>query len=375
MVVQAERITRDANPGDLVVVDGDLGRVHLRPDPAVLDHLRGRIALAAEARQAYQNLIGKPATTRDGQTVSLKMNAGVLADLPSLAKSGADGVGLYRTELQFMLRQQMPRREAQAELYSRILDAAEGAEVVFRTLDIGSDKVLPYIRREREANPALGWRAVRVALDRPQLFQMQVQALIRGANGRPLSLMFPMVTEAEEFFAARDLVDREIARLQARGYAPPSKLSVGLMFEVPSLLYTSEQLYESADFMSVGGNDLQQFFFAADRENERVRRRYDMLNLSFLSFLEKIVARCRAAGTRLSFCGEAAGNPADSLALAALGFRELSMRSSSIGPVKQALRKADLSEVRAAIQAAKDAGATSASTALQSIVQVRVTKP
>ena len=215
LVVQAERITRDANPGDVLVVDGDLGRVHMRPEGPVLDHLRGRIALAAEAREAFKELVGRPATTRDGHTVALKMNAGVLADLPSLGQSGAEGVGLYRTELQFMVRQRMPLRETQAALYSRVMDAAHGAEVIFRTLDIGSDKVLPYMRREREANPALGWRAIRVGLDRPRLFRMQLQALIRGAAGRPLSIMFPMVTEAEEYFRAREMVDAEMSRLQA----------------------------------------------------------------------------------------------------------------------------------------------------------------
>ncbi|MEM1300754.1 MAG: phosphoenolpyruvate--protein phosphotransferase [Pseudomonadota bacterium] len=375
LVVQAERITRDANPGDTLVVDGDLGRVHLRPEAPVLEHLRGRIALAAEAREAFRELVGRPATSRDGHTIALKMNAGVLADLPSLDRSGAEGVGLYRTELQFMVRNRMPLRETQAALYSRVMDAAKGAEVIFRTLDIGSDKVLPYMRREREANPALGWRAIRVGLDRPRLFRMQLQALIRGASGRPLSIMFPMVTEADEYFRARDLVDSEMSRLQALGYTLPASTKVGLMFEVPSLLYAPESLYETADFMSVGGNDLLQFFFAADRENDRVGARYDMLNLSFLSFLEAVVQRCAATQTRLSFCGEAAGSPADALALAAIGFRELSMRPTSIGPVKQALLRVKLEDVRSAIEAAREVGAASARDALQSVVQTRPSKP
>ncbi|MFK7943682.1 MAG: phosphoenolpyruvate--protein phosphotransferase [Paracoccaceae bacterium] len=375
LVVQAERITRDANPGDVLVVDGDLGRVHLRPEGPVLDHLRGRIALAAEAREAFKGLVCKPATTRDGHTISLKMNAGVLADLPSLGHSGAEGVGLYRTELQFMVRQRMPLRETQAALYSRVLDAAGEDEVIFRTLDIGSDKVLPYMRREREANPALGWRAIRVGLDRPRLFRMQLQALIKGAAGRPLSIMFPMVTEADEYFRARDMVDAELSRLQAMGHTLPVSTKVGLMFEVPSLLYAPDALYETADFMSVGGNDLLQFFFAADRENQRVSSRYDSLHLSFISLLAAIVARCQANDTRLSFCGEAAGSPAEAMVLAAIGFRELSMRPSSIGPVKQALLRVRLEDVRSAIDAARAVGAASARDALQSVVQTRLNKP
>ncbi len=375
MVIQAEHVTRDANPGDTIVVDGDLGRIHLRPEGPVLDHLRGRIALAAEAREGYKELVGTPATTRDDSTISLKMNAGVLADLPSLKQSGADGVGLYRTELQFMLRQRLPGRDAQAELYSRVLDAADGAEVIFRTLDIGSDKVLPYMRREREPNPALGWRAIRVGLDRPKLFQMQLQALIRAAAGRELHLMFPMVTDASEFFIAREMVDAQLARHQALGKLPPADVKVGLMFEVPALLYAPAQLYEAADFMSVGGNDLFQFFMAADRENERVRSRYDFLSLAFLGFLEQIVQRCAGYRLRLSFCGEAAGSPIEALALAAIGFRELSMRPTSIGPVKQTLLRSHLGEIRDAIDAARRLGAPSARPALQSMLQVRGSKP
>lgn len=367
MVVQARRVTRDAQNGDAVGVDGDRGWVDLRPESAMQDHYRSRIALAVEALETYRALVGKPATTLDGVTVNLKMNAGVLADLPSLHKSGAEGVGLYRTELQFMIRDRMPRREAQAALYSRVLDAANGVEVVFRTLDIGSDKVLPYMRSEREANPALGWRAIRVGLDRRNLFRMQVQALVRGAAGRPLSIMFPMITEADEFYAARDIVLREVERLSGLGYARPEGLRIGLMFEVPALVHAPDGLFQTADFISVGGNDLMQFFFAADRENERVRQRYDTLNATFLSFLEQIVARCRDNGTDLSFCGEAAGRPVEALALAAIGFSDLSMRSASIGPVKLALRTANLAEIREVIAASRNAGETSCRGRLSSL--------
>ncbi len=359
MVVQAKRITRDARNGDVVAIDGDKGIVDLRPDGAMVEHYRSRIAMAAEARETYRQLVGKPAATVDGHTIALRMNAGVLADLPSLTRSGAEGVGLYRTELQFMIRDRMPRREAQAALYSRVLDAAEQAEVVFRTLDIGSDKVLPYMRSEREVNPALGWRAIRVALDRTHLFRMQIQALVRGAAGRPLSIMFPMITEASEFFEAREIVLAEIDRLSARGYDVPANTRIGLMFEVPALIHAPDRLFEIADFISVGGNDLMQFFFAADRENERVRERYETLNHSFLAFLRQIVARCDAGDTSLSFCGEAAGRPLEAVALAAVGFRDLSMRSASIGPVKQALRNIHLGQISDILAASAAAGEAS----------------
>jgi len=360
MVVQADRITRDANSGDRVVVDGDRGRVHLRPEPSVLEAFREKLALNAQARAVYRELRDKPAISRDGVAMRLRMNAGVLADLPSLEQSGADGVGLFRTELQFMIRGTLPGREAQARLYSRVMTAAKDKEVVFRTLDIGSDKVLPYMRREAERNPALGWRAIRVALDRPRLFRMQLQALIRGADGRPLSIMFPLVTEAEEFRAARALLDAEVERLAKLGYARPERLRVGVMLETPSLAFAPDALFREAAFVSVGGNDLMQFFFAADRENERVRQRYDLLNSSFLAFLRMIVTRCADHDTRLSFCGEGAGRPIEALALAGIGFRELSMRPVSVGPVKQAILAADLGEAAAEIEAAAAAGETSA---------------
>lgn len=364
-VVQAVRITRDANPGDRFIIDGELGRVDLRPEGGIIEAFREKIALANQAKEVYRTLRGKPATTLDGHTVRLNMNAGVLADLPSIEASGAEGVGLFRTELQFMIRQNLPGRDAQAVIYSRVMDAAAGREVVFRTLDIGSDKILPYMRREEEPNPALGWRAIRVGLDRPKLFRMQIQSLIRGARGRPLSIMFPMVAEADEYRAARGLLEGEVARLASMGHPRPERLRIGMMLETPSLVFAADRMFQEADFISVGGNDLMQFFFAADRENERVRRRYDVLNFSFLRMLRQVVQRCAAAGTPLAYCGEAAGRPLEALVLAAIGFRELSMRPASIGPVKRALLAADLGDLRAAMERADRSGETSARIALR----------
>ncbi|MEM6676314.1 MAG: phosphoenolpyruvate--protein phosphotransferase [Pseudomonadota bacterium] len=360
MLVGCERITRDANPADTIVVDGDQGRVHLRPEPSVHTAFREKIALERQNRAAYRKLAALPAETTDGTTVRLRMNAGILADLPSLSVSGAEGVGLFRTELQFMIRGSLPGREIQAALYDRVITAAKGQEVIFRTLDIGSDKILPYLRRDPEPNPALGWRAMRVALDRPLLFRMQIQALIRASKGRPLSIMFPMITEAWEYTQAREMVLAEVDRLAARGVTRPEHLRLGLMLETPSLVFAPIDLFEAADFVSVGGNDLLQFFFAADRENERVRRRYDLLNHTALGMLGEIARKCAAAGTSVSYCGEAAGRPLEAIALAAVGFRELSMRPASIGPVKRALRAVDLVAVRGLIEASAADGDPSA---------------
>ena len=360
LVINAERITAEALNGDPILVDGDQGLVHLRPEDSVAAAFRDKIAMQAKAQERYASIRELPAQARCGSIVALHMNAGLMADLPSLAGSGAEGVGLFRTELQFLIRNQVPRRGGLAALYAGVMHVAEGNGVGFGTLAIGSDKVLPYMRRPDEPNPALGWRAIRVGLDKPGVMRMQLQALLRAADGRPLSVMFPFVAEADEFFAARAQMLAEVERERRLGHVLPSQIEIGAMLETPSLAFAPDRFFETADFVSVGGNDLKQFFFAADRENELVRRRYDMLNTSYLTFLEGIVARCRAAGTPLSFCGEDAGRPIEAIALAAIGFRLLSMRPASIGPVKHVLRRVDLTEAMGVIEAAKAAGETSA---------------
>ncbi|PJF10488.1 phosphoenolpyruvate--protein phosphotransferase [Pseudorhodobacter sp. MZDSW-24AT] len=364
LVIHARRITAEALNGDHILVDGDQGIAHLRPEEAVARAFRDKIAMQAEAQVRYASLRDLPATTACGTTIALHMNAGLMADLPSLEGSGADGVGLFRTELQFLVRNKMPRRAELAGLYARVMDAAKGKRVAFRTLDIGSDKVLPYMKPNDEPNPAMGWRAIRVGLDKPGVLRMQIQALLRAANGRPLTLMFPFVTELAEFQQARAHVLREVHRERSLGHVVPATLEIGAMLETPSLAFAPRTFFELTDFVSIGGNDLKQFFFAADRENERVRRRYDMLNLSFLGFIEQIVGRCAETGTPLSFCGEDAGRPVEALALAALGLRSLSMRPASIGPVKSLLRRVNLAEARAVISAARARGDMSARPAL-----------
>ncbi|MDE3078675.1 MAG: phosphoenolpyruvate--protein phosphotransferase [Paracoccaceae bacterium] len=349
LVIHAERITTEALNGDRILVDGDQGIVHLRPDENVAAAFRDKIAMQAQAMERYAGLRLLPAQALCGTTVALHMNAGLMADLPSLEGSGAEGVGLFRTELQFLIRNQVPKRGELAALYSRVLDAAKGRRVAFRTLDIGSDKVLPYMKRVDEPNPAMGWRAIRVGLDKPGVLRMQLQALLRAANGRPLTVMFPFVAQFEEFLEARDHLLREIDREGQLGHVLPERIEIGAMLETPSLAFAPKQFFDLADFISIGGNDLKQFFFAADRENERVRRRYDTLNASFLTFIGHIVDRCVESGTALSFCGEDAGRPVEALCLAAMGLRTLSMRPASIGPVKSLIRRVNLAEVRRVI--------------------------
>ncbi|MEM8789000.1 MAG: phosphoenolpyruvate--protein phosphotransferase [Pseudomonadota bacterium] len=364
LVLQADRITREAADGDAIVVDGDQAMVHLRPEEGIREAFQAKMDMAAAAQEAYASLRDRPAQTRDGVRLGLQMNAGLMADLPSLRPSGAEGVGLYRTELAFLARRNVPKRGELTALYARIMDAAGHKPVTFRTLDIGSDKVLPYMKRPEEPNPALGWRAIRVGLDRRGVMRMQLQALIRAAGARPLRIMFPFIAQFDEFRAARAMVDAELARELKMGHAVPQAVTVGAMLETPSLAFAPDQFFQMADFISIGGNDLKQFFFAADRENELVRRRYDTLNVSFLTFIEQIARRCDALGTPVSFCGEDAGRPLEALAFAAMGLRHLSMRPASIGPVKRLLMALDLGAAREVIDRARGSGAQSVRPAL-----------
>ncbi|MBT0956007.1 phosphoenolpyruvate--protein phosphotransferase [Alphaproteobacteria bacterium KMM 3653] len=365
LVINAKRITTEALNGDLILVDGEQGIVHLRPEDSIISAFTDKIAMQAKAQERYASIRGKPAKSKCGTTIGLHMNAGLMADLPSLEGSGAEGVGLFRTELQFLASNKVPTRGFLAGSYSRVMDAAKGKRVVFRTLDIGSDKVLPYMKREEEPNPALGWRAIRVGLDKPGVMRMQLQALLRAANGRPLSVMFPFIAQFEEFRAARAHLTHEIEREEKLGHILPEKIEIGAMLETPSMAFAPRQFFEETDFISIGGNDLKQFFFAADRENERVRKRYDSLNVSFLSLIEMIAQRCADTGTHLSFCGEDAGRPIEALCFAAMGLRTLSMRPASIGPVKNLIRQVDISEARKIILAARDDGEQSVRPAIK----------
>ncbi|MCI4662943.1 MAG: phosphoenolpyruvate--protein phosphotransferase [Neomegalonema sp.] len=356
LVAGLKGLINDAQTDDAFIIDGDIGRIVLRPEPQVIGAYREKISLREQEEKRYAQIKDLPAITQDGVTIDLHMNAGLLSDLPGIPMSGATGVGLFRTELQYLISSRAPRRDAQAAFYSKVMDSAGGRPVVFRTLDMGGDKRLPFLKGEAEENPALGWRAIRIALDRPLLFRTQLQALLRASKGRPLSVMFPMIADPAEFYEARARLLAERDRLAARGLDMPEDLRIGAMLETPALAFAPQRFFELSDFVSVGGNDLMQFFFAADRSNERVRARYDALSPSFLSMLRKIVEQCDDAGTSLSFCGELCGRPIEAVALAGLGFRMLSMRPAAIGPVKEALRSSDLMRVNAILASALEEG-------------------
>ncbi|MDW8342139.1 MAG: phosphoenolpyruvate--protein phosphotransferase [Geminicoccaceae bacterium] len=329
-------------PGDPVALDAENGIVFLRPSEDVLQAFARTVQARNERRRQLAALKDQPAVSRDGIEIWLGINAAFLADLPALAETGAAGIGLFRTELGFMTRPSWPSVEEQTEIYRRILDLAGDRRVVFRTLDIGSDKHLPYWRMPAEDNPALGWRAIRVGLDRPALLREQLRALLAAAEGRALALMFPMVAEVAELEAARALLEHELARLRALGRAPPASLEVGVMFEVPALFWQLEALLPRVDFVSAGTNDLLQFLFACDRGNPALAERYDVLAPAALAFLRALVERCRAAGVPLTVCGEMASRPIEAMALVGIGVRRLSVSPSELHSVKAMVRSLDV---------------------------------
>lgn len=330
---------------DTVIVDGDNAQVHIRPAHDTREAFAETLRVRAQRMAAYASLRDAPAETTDGVRISLNINAGLLADLQSVHDTGADGIGLYRTEIPFMNHSEFPGVDRQTELYERIFDQLEGKRVVFRTLDMGGDKRMPYWEDRDEENPAMGWRAIRVSLDRPVLLRHQLRALIRAAAGRDLAIMFPMVSEVAEFDAARALLDRELVRARQRKKKLPKNLSVGSMLEVPALAFQMPQLLDRVDFISVGSNDLFQFLFAADRGSPLIADRYDTLSPAALNLLRSLVQQANEAHKPIGLCGEMASRPLDAMALVGLGMRSLSMAPSAIGPVKAMIRSLSLGDL------------------------------
>jgi phosphotransferase system enzyme I (PtsP) len=336
-----DNATGIVDPGDAIIVDGSAGDLQVRPLPDMEAAYAERVRLRARRQQQYQALRDKPCVTKDGEKVTLLINAGLTVDLPHIADTGAAGIGLFRTELQFMVAPNFPRSSEQYALYRTVLDAAGDKPVTFRTLDIGGDKVLPYMRNIEEENPALGWRAIRLGLDRPALLRTQLRALLRAAGGRALKIMFPMIATVGEFDQAKELVERELTHLRRHGHKLPAQVEVGSMVEVPALLYQLDELLEHADFLSVGSNDLVQFLYAVDRGNPRVSGRFDPLSAPVLRALKYIADKGRAHGKPVTLCGELASQPIGALALVAIGYRALSVTPSAVGPVKAMLLDLD----------------------------------
>ncbi|MFY9627365.1 MAG: phosphoenolpyruvate--protein phosphotransferase [Methylocystis sp.] len=350
-------ITGLVEPNDPIIIDGSTGDVHVRPQPDVRSAYGEKARLRARRQEQYAALRDVPSITRDGVEIALHMNAGLTVDVPFLHDTGARSIGLFRTELQFMLAQRFPRMAEQYRLYKGVLDAVPDRPVTFRTLDIGSDKILPYMATIEEENPALGWRAIRIGLDRPGLLRMQLRAMLKAGADRDLRIMFPMIANVAEFDLAKAITLRELELIRRHGHTPPAKLELGAMVEVPALLWEMDQIAERADFLSVGSNDLVQYLYAADRDNTRVSKRYDNLSNPVLRALKCIVDAGVQAQKPVTLCGEMGGRPLEAMALLALGYRSLSMSPASIGPVKAMILSLDLGQAQqflAAVMANND---------------------
>jgi len=354
VVGQAAGAVALAENGDPVIIDGDDGKVHVRPVADLQRAYEEKVKLRAKRQEQFRALRDVEPLTKDGHRIKLQMNAGLLVDLPQLSDSGADGIGLFRTELQFMISSTMPKGEEQESFYRSVLKQTGGRPVTFRTLDIGGDKVVPYFRSQEEENPALGWRAIRLSLDRPGLLRTQLRALLKAASGAELKMMLPMVTEVSEIRAVRELMQKEIQHISKFGHQLPKKLQFGAMLEVPALLWQLDELMDEVDFVSVGSNDLFQFSMAVDRGNARVSDRFDVLGRPFLRILRDIVRAGERNKTPVTLCGEMASKPLSAMALLGIGFRSISMSPTAIGPVKAMLLGLDVGQLSEVLTAALD---------------------
>ncbi|MEG3164846.1 phosphoenolpyruvate--protein phosphotransferase [Sphingomonas sp. PB2P19] len=329
--------------GDLLLLDVTDGTVFARPNSAIEESFEGRLALRQKRKAAFAALRDVPPVTKDGHRLTLMVNAGLRDDVAALDITGADGIGLFRTEFQFLVSATLPQRERQQRLYKEVLDAADDRPVIFRTVDIGGDKALPYLNKTdgEEENPAMGWRALRLGLERDGLMKVQARALLEAASGRTLNVMFPMVSEPWEFDEARALFEEQRAWMTRRGRQLPVEIRYGAMLEVPALAEQLDILLPHVQFLSIGTNDLTQFLFAADRANPKLAERYDWLSPSILRFLARVAAPVHAAGVDLAVCGEMGGRPLEAMALIGLGIDRLSITPAAVGPIKAMVRSLD----------------------------------
>jgi phosphotransferase system enzyme I (PtsP) len=341
-------IRHSVNEGETILVDGDNGSVIIRPNRGLLSGFEHRMALSQKRRAEFAAVKSLPAQTRDGMPVSVMVNAGLAEDAASLPMTGADGIGLFRTEFQFLVSATLPGRDRQLRLYNKVLEFAGDRPVIFRTVDIGGDKALPYLEEHEEAeNPAMGWRALRLSLDRSTLMKAQARALIEASAGRVLRVMFPMVSEPWEYEQARSLFEEQVEWGRARHHTLPKSIEFGVMLEVPSLAEMLDQLLPRVDFISIGTNDLTQFLFAADRSDPRLAERYDWLSPAILRFLRRVLDTAKAAGVPARICGEMAGRPLEAMALIGIGAESFSITPAAVGPVKAMVRSLNASAARA----------------------------
>lgn len=330
--------------GDRLLVDVTEDTLIIRPTAAMEEAFDAKLLVTQKRRAAFAALKNEAPVTKDGHRLTVMVNAGLRDDVAALDLTGADGIGLFRTEFQFLVSATLPQRDSQRRLYKDVLEAAGDRPVTFRTVDIGGDKALPYLDHDEngeEENPAMGWRALRLALDREGLMKVQARALLEAAAGRTLNVMFPMVSEPWEFDQARTLFESQRAWLESRGHKLPLQIRYGAMLEVPALAEVLDLLLPRLDFLSVGTNDLTQFLFAADRAHPKLAVRYDWLSPSILRFLRRVAGEAAEADVPLAVCGEMGGRPLEAMALIGLGIERLSITPAAVGPIKAMVRSLD----------------------------------
>jgi phosphotransferase system enzyme I (PtsP) len=340
-LAKVENATALIQPGELVILDGEAGNVYVRPSEQIEQAMETHIRQFAARAAQYESLRNAEAVTLDGVRISLNINAGLFVQTESVEQAGVDGIGLYRTELPYMTSSTFPDVEMQRQLYAGMYAQLPGKRIIFRSFDIGGDKKVPYLNAGEEENPAMGWRATRIGLDRPGILRTQFRALIEAAEGKPLHVMFPFIAQVSEFKAARRLFERELARAEAK----PSLVKIGLMIEIPSLLWQLDALMQCTDFVSIGSNDLMQFLFACDRGAAHMAENYDTLSPVMLRVVHEVVASAREHNVEVSFCGEMARRPLDAMALVGAGLRSLSVSASAIGPLKAMIRSMNCAEL------------------------------
>ncbi len=352
MLGRIRDVRRMIGEGDYVLLDGDEGVAHVRPTTAIEDAFAAKLGARQKRRAEVATFRSLPSVTLDGERLTVAINAGLRDDVEALEATGADAIGLFRTEFQFLVSATLPRRESQQRLYKAVLDAAGGKLVVFRTLDIGGDKALPYLHanEHEEENPAMGWRALRLSLDRTTLMRAQARALLEAGAGREIHIMFPMVSEPWEFDAAKALVEEQRQWLAQRRKPGPFKVNYGAMLEVPALAETLDILLPRVDFLSIGTNDLTQFLFAADRAHPKLAERYDWLSPAILRFLRRVTREAKRHKVPVAVCGEMGGRPLEAMALIGLGIRRLSITPAAVGSIKALVRSIDRSKLMPAME-------------------------
>jgi len=345
-------IRHSVEEGEAILVDGDNGSVIIRPTRPLVSSFEHRMTMSQKRRAEFAAAKSLPAVTRDGLRISVMVNAGLAEDAAALPMTGADGIGLFRTEFQFLVSATLPGRERQQRLYTKVLESAGKRPVIFRTVDIGGDKALPYLAdvHDQAENPAMGWRALRLSLDRSTLMRAQARALIEATGGKVLRVMFPMISEPWEYEEARALFEEQVEWARKAHRKLPSKIEFGAMLEVPSLAEMLDQLLPRVDFLSLGTNDLTQFLFAADRSDPRLAQRYDWLSPAILRFLKRVLDAARAANVPVRVCGEMAGRPLEAMALIGIGAENVSITPAGVGPVKAMVRSLDAAAARARLE-------------------------